>query len=82
MSWPDIYFFLYPAGHFGFTAVTFLLSLPLTQTIVVFLSAAALAAASCLAFRSAAAKAAAELKAKQEVELDEVIKFDPQYLKL
>ena len=30
------YFFLYPDGHFGFTAVTFLLVLPLTQVIVVF----------------------------------------------
>jgi hypothetical protein len=29
-----LYFFLKPAGHFGFTAVTFLLVLPLTQVIV------------------------------------------------
>jgi hypothetical protein len=28
------YFFLKPAGHFGFTAVTFLLVFPLTQVIV------------------------------------------------
>jgi hypothetical protein len=30
------YFFLYPAGHLGLTAVTFLVSLPLTQEIVIF----------------------------------------------
>jgi hypothetical protein len=30
------YFFLYPFGHTGFTAVTFLLILPLTQVIVDF----------------------------------------------
>jgi hypothetical protein len=29
------YFFLNPAGHFGFTAVTFLFVLPLTQVMVV-----------------------------------------------
>ena len=29
-----LYFFLYPAGHFGFVAVTFLVILPLTQVIV------------------------------------------------
>jgi hypothetical protein len=28
------YFFLYPEGHFGLTAVTFLITLPLTQVIV------------------------------------------------
>ncbi len=33
------YFFLKPAGHFGFTAVTFLLVLPLTQVIVTALAA-------------------------------------------
>jgi hypothetical protein len=30
------YFFLYPAGHFGLTAVTFLVSLPLMHVIVFF----------------------------------------------
>jgi hypothetical protein len=30
------HFFLYPVGHFGFTDMTFLLNLPLTQVIVVF----------------------------------------------
>jgi hypothetical protein len=30
------YFFLYPVGHLGPTAVTFLVSLPLTQVIVLF----------------------------------------------
>ena len=30
------YFFLYPAGHLGFTAVTFLVTLPFIQVIVVF----------------------------------------------
>ena len=30
------YFFLYPAGHFGLMAVTFCVSLPLTQVIVLF----------------------------------------------
>jgi len=30
------YFFLYSTGHFGFTAVTFLVVLPLVQVIVVF----------------------------------------------
>jgi hypothetical protein len=34
------YFFLYPAGHFGFSAVTFLVSLPLKQVIVDFFVAA------------------------------------------
>ena len=62
----NIYFFLYPAGHLGFTAVTFLVIFPLTQVMVVFLanaalSAAALAAASSLAFISAAALCAASL---------------------
>ena len=33
------YFFLYPEGHFGFTAVTFLVVLPLMQVIVVFFGA-------------------------------------------
>ena len=33
------YFFLYPDGHLGFTAVTFLVVLPFTQVIEVFLSA-------------------------------------------
>jgi hypothetical protein len=37
------YFFLYPDGHFGFTAVTFLVVLPLTQVIEVFLAATGLA---------------------------------------
>jgi hypothetical protein len=32
----DGYFFLYPAGHLGFTPVTFLEVLPLLQVIVVF----------------------------------------------
>ena len=31
-----LYFFLNPAGHFGLTAVTFLVCLPLTQVIVDF----------------------------------------------
>jgi hypothetical protein len=31
-----LYFFLYPAGHFGLTAVTLLVTLPLMQVIVVF----------------------------------------------
>jgi hypothetical protein len=31
-----LYFFLYPAGHFGFIAVTFLVILPFTQEIVLF----------------------------------------------
>lgn len=31
------YRFLYPAGHFGLTVVTFLITLPLMQVIVVFL---------------------------------------------
>jgi hypothetical protein len=31
-----LYFFLYPAGHFGLIAVTFLVVLPLMQEIVVF----------------------------------------------
>ena len=35
------YFFLKPAGHFGLTAVTFLISFPLTQMIVVFFREAA-----------------------------------------
>ena len=30
------YFFLYPAGHLGLTAVTFLVTLPLMQVIVIF----------------------------------------------
>jgi hypothetical protein len=34
------YFFLYPAGHLGPTAVTFLVNLPLTQLIVVFFAGA------------------------------------------
>jgi hypothetical protein len=50
---------LYPVGHFGFNAVTFLMILPLTQVIVVFFTAAAFASASCLAFSSAAAFASA-----------------------
>ena len=33
-----LYFFLYPAGHLGLTAVTFLVTLPLMQVMVVFLS--------------------------------------------
>jgi hypothetical protein len=37
---PATYLFLYPAGHFGFTAVTFFVNFPLTQTMVVFLFAA------------------------------------------
>jgi len=36
------YLFLYPLGHFGFTALTFLTLLPLTQVIVVFLATATL----------------------------------------
>jgi hypothetical protein len=31
------YFFLNPAGHFGLTAVTFFVTLPLVQVMVVFL---------------------------------------------
>jgi hypothetical protein len=34
---------LYPVGHFGFTAVTFLLVFPLTHVIEVFFAAAGLA---------------------------------------
>jgi hypothetical protein len=45
---------LYPEGHFGFTAVTFLVVLPLTQVIVVFRigagAAAGAAAVSCVNF--------------------------------
>ena len=33
------YFFLYPLGHFGFTAVTFFEVFPFRQVIVVFLGA-------------------------------------------
>jgi hypothetical protein len=33
------YFFLYPVGHFGFTAVTFFDVFPFTHVIVVFLAA-------------------------------------------
>jgi len=40
-----IYFFLYPVGHLGFTAVTFLLVLPLTQVIELFFTAAGFAGA-------------------------------------
>ena len=36
------YFFLYPVGHFGLTAVTFLEVLPFTQVIVVFFAATGL----------------------------------------
>ena len=32
-----LYFFLYPAGHFGFVAVTFLVTLSLMHVIVDFL---------------------------------------------
>jgi hypothetical protein len=32
-------FFLYPLGHLGFTAVTFLVVFPLTQVMVVFFAA-------------------------------------------
>ena len=43
------YFFLYPEEHLGFTAVTFLLVLPLTQVIVVFFGATTfLASSGCL----------------------------------
>jgi hypothetical protein len=35
---PINYFFLYPEGHTGFTAVTFLTNLPLTQVMVIFLA--------------------------------------------
>jgi len=39
------YFFnLKPVGHFGFTAVTFLVSFPFTQVMVVFLVTAAFVA--------------------------------------
>jgi hypothetical protein len=38
-GWTDIYFFLYPLGHLGFTAVTFLVVFPLTQVMVVFFAA-------------------------------------------
>jgi len=61
------YFFLYPLGHFGFTAVTFLVNLPFRQVIVDFFlvaaRAAALTSASCLAFSSAAALSAHALHA-------------------
>jgi hypothetical protein len=36
-SYVSNYFFLYPAGHAGLTAVTFLVSLPLVQVIVLVL---------------------------------------------
>ena len=32
----QVYFFLYPFGHFGFTALIFLVNLPLTQVMVFF----------------------------------------------
>ena len=38
------YFFLYPDGQVGFTAVIFLLSFPLIQVIVVFLTTTGLGA--------------------------------------
>jgi hypothetical protein len=38
-----IYLFLYPAGHLGFTSVTFFDVLPFTQVILVFLGAEAIA---------------------------------------
>jgi hypothetical protein len=41
-----LYFFLYPEGHLGLTAVTFLVTLPLMQVIVDFLFAAAAFSAS------------------------------------
>jgi hypothetical protein len=50
---------LNPAGHLGFTAVTFLVCLPLVQMRVDFLVAATFASASCFARRSAAIFAAA-----------------------
>jgi hypothetical protein len=34
------HFFLYPVGHFGLTAVTFLVALPFTQVIVDFFAMA------------------------------------------
>ena len=49
------YFFLYPAGQTGLTAVTFLINLPLTQVIVIFFAAAALAAAALAAAALSAA---------------------------
>ena len=36
------YFFLYPFGQVGFTAVTLLVNLPFTQVIVIFLAAGGL----------------------------------------
>jgi hypothetical protein len=36
----ESYFFLYPVGHLGFTAVTFLVSLPFVQSIVILLGLA------------------------------------------
>jgi hypothetical protein len=56
-----LHFFLYPAGHLGFTAVTFFKVFPLAQVIVTLLTNAALAfaSASCLALSSAAAFASA-----------------------
>ena len=44
----EVYFFLYPFGHFGFTAVTFLVKLPLTQVMVFFFIALVLAVAIAL----------------------------------
>jgi hypothetical protein len=38
------YFFLYPVGHLGLTAVTFLFNFPFTQVIVDFLPATGVAA--------------------------------------
>jgi hypothetical protein len=34
-DFPECYFFLYPEGHTGLKAVTFLVSFPLTQVIVI-----------------------------------------------
>ena len=59
--WECDYFFLYPTGHKGFTSVTFLVSLPLTQVIVVFFCAilvfTAFATASCFTFNAVTALA-------------------------
>ena len=45
----ESYFFLYPAGHLGLTAVTFFESLPFKQVMVVFFIAPALASAASFA---------------------------------
>jgi hypothetical protein len=45
LAFSFLYLFLYPVGHFGLTAVTFLVILPLTQLIELFFTAAGFAGA-------------------------------------